>query len=286
MAKKQLAPEIRRMAELLHAEVVGRLYACEKLEDETERIEDSRVLYGWSLLTQEVLIRLAEASLKLLYLIHFNRPSKRGHSLVDLWAQLPKEVQQEVNVKRFDFPGGERGVSFEEYDMDDFQNVRYSHERHPGGQITAFETRRLFLDSFAVTNLAEEWLGEIRAWPWAEALSTALTGYRISPIGDGKFDVLIDHPIEPMDWAGAIIEPTGEQYVWTLYCGFTDEAGKGRSFQIPALLYEWPIEELVADSVGECAEKVYRAYQEPCYALLEATQETENHKQLIDQDRQ
>ena len=270
------------MAELLHAEVVGRLHACEKLEDETERIEDPRVLYGWSLLTQEVLIRLAEASLKLLYLIHFNRPSKRGHSLVDLWTQLPEEV----NAKRCDFPGGERGVSFEEYDMDDFQNVRYSYERHFTGPITTFETRRLFLDSFVATSLAEEWLGEIEAWPWAGTISTALTGYRISPIGDGRFDVLIDHPIEPMDWAGAIIEPTGEQYVWTLYCGFTDEAGKERSFQIPAPLYEWPIEELVADTVGECAEKVYRAYQEPCYALLKAIQEAESTKQLMDQSRQ
>ena len=64
MPQKQLSPEIRQMAELLHAETVGRLYACEHLESESERIEDPRVLYGWSLLTQEVLIRLGEASLK------------------------------------------------------------------------------------------------------------------------------------------------------------------------------------------------------------------------------
>ena len=78
MTRGQLNPEMRQMAYLLHAEVVGRLHACEHPENEVERITDHRVLYGWSLLTQEVLIRVAEATLKLLYLVHFGRPSKWG----------------------------------------------------------------------------------------------------------------------------------------------------------------------------------------------------------------
>ena len=66
MSDDKLAPEIRRMEELLHTEILGRLLACEHLENEFEQIDDPRVFYGWNLLTQEVLIRLAEASFKLL----------------------------------------------------------------------------------------------------------------------------------------------------------------------------------------------------------------------------
>ena len=276
MLRKHLAPKIRRMAELSYAEIVGRLHACEHLETEAERIDSPRVLYGWNLLTQEVLIRLAEASLKLLYLLYFNRPSKRGHSLMDLWAQLPKAVQEEVNTKRRGFPGGQLGVGFAEYDAYDFQSVRYSYEHLVAGQTTTFKVRRLFLDSLAAKDLAEEWLGDIAVWPWAGMISTALAGYKILPFGDGRFDILIEDPIEPMDWAGAIVEAKGEQYIWTLYCGFTDRAGKKHSFEIPGILYSWPIEDLLADSVGKCAEKVYRAYQEPSVALLKAIQAAES----------
>ena len=279
MSQKPLSPKIRQMAELLHAEIVGRLHACEHLENEAERVDDPRVLYGWNLLTQEVLIRLAEASLKLLHLVHFNKPPKKVHRLADLWAQLPEEVHHAVEARRRCFAGGERGVSFTEYDMADFQNVRYSYERLVGGQTLSFETRRLFLDSFATRNLAEEWLGDIRVWPWAGMISSVLAGYKITPIENGKFEILIEDPIEPMDWVGAIIEVQGSQYIWTLYCGFTDEAGNNRSFQIPALLYPGPIQDLFADSVERCAEKVYGAYSEPCVALQKALQEAANSKQ-------
>ena len=279
MSQRPLSPKIRQMSELLYAEIVGRLHACAHLENGAERVEDPRVLYGWNLLTQEVLIRLAEASLKLLHLVHFNKPPERVHALADLWAQLPAEVRDAVEAKRRCFAGGERGVSFAEYDMADFQNVRYSYERLMGGQTLSFETRRLFYDAFATRDLAEEWLGEIRVWPWAGMTSPTLAGYKIIPVTNGTFEVVIEDPIEPMDWAGAVIEVQGNQYVWTLYCGFTDEAGNDRSFEIPALLYPGPIQDLFADSVERCVEKVYRAYSEPCVDLQKAVQEATISKQ-------
>ena len=278
MNDDKLAPEIRRMAELLHAEILGRLFACEHLENEFEQIDDPRVFYGWNLLTQEVLIRLAEASLKLLHLLHFNKPSKKAHSLVDLWSQLPEAIQDAVEAKRKGIPGGERGVSFKEFDMDDFQDVRYSHERLLGGRTISFETRRLYLDSLAVRSVAEELLGEIRVWPWAGMLSPALAGYKIIPIENERFDISIEEPIEPMDWAGAIIEANGGQYAWTLYCGFTGSDGERRSYKFPGLLYSWPLEEIMGDTVEACVEKVYEAFNDPCVPLLTAVKEAENSK--------
>ena len=197
---------------------------------------------------------------------------------MDLWEQLPEAVQDEVNAKRRHYPNGERGVSFAEYNMDDFQNVRYSYERLVGGQTIRFETQRLSFDSLAARNVAEEWIGDIAVWPWAGIVSTDLAGYEILPLSDGTFDVLIDDPIEPMDWAGAIIEAKDEQYVWTLYCGFTDKAGEMRSYKIPSLLYPWPIEDLFNDSVSKSAEQIYRAYQEPCIPLLKAIEEAGSAK--------
>ena len=273
MPPRQLTSEIRRIAELQYAELVGRLHACEHLENEIERIQVPQILYGWNLLTQEILIRLSESALKLLYLLHFNKQPPKGHSLAKLWAQLPKPVQEEVEAKRRSFPGGERGTSFDTYSMDEFQNVRYSYERIAGGETVSFEVRRLFFDSFAAVDLAQEWLGEIEVWPWAGLLSSALSKYKILPLNHGRFEVIIDEPIEPMDWAGAIIEPQDGRYTWTLYFGFTKSAGDKRSFELPSLYYPWPIEDLFHDDVGECAEQIYRAYQEPCPALLQAIHE-------------
>ena len=71
MRSREITPELREMAELQHAELFGRLHACEILEDGLEQIADPHVLYGWSMLTQEVLIRLGEASLKLLHILQF-----------------------------------------------------------------------------------------------------------------------------------------------------------------------------------------------------------------------
>ena len=280
MSQKQLSPKFRRMAELQYTEIVGRLHACEHLENEFESTKDHRVLYGWNLLTQEVLIRLAEASLKLLHVLHSNGEPPPGHSLASLWEKLPVAVQEGVLGKRRDLPNGENGVSFGEYDKDDFQDVRYSFERRVGGQTMQFEHRRLYLDSLAATCLATDWLGKITAWPWAGLLDPALAAYKIVPTGDGRFDVWTDNPIEPMDWAGAIIEPKDGKYIWTLYFGFTDRESNKRSYKLESLYYPWPIEDLFADSVSECAEKIHRAYQEPGPALLKAIEEAAEQKGL------
>ena len=276
MAQKQIQPKIRQMTELQYSEIVGRLHACETLENEAESVDDPRVLYGWNMLTQEVLLRAAEASLKLLYLLHFEKQSKRGHDLSRLWEQLPKSVQVEVETERKDLPGGEQGVSFAEYDEDTFRDVRYSHESRLGGQSMMFEHRRLYLDCLSIASLAEKWLGEIRVWPWAGFISPDLAGYKIIPVKEGKFDVVIDNPIEPMDWAGAVIEKVQGKYSWTLYFGYTDKEGESRGFKIPSFAYQWPINELFHETVGKCAEQIHRAYQEPGPPLLAAIKEAES----------
>ena len=278
MSQKQISSNIRQRAELQYAEIVGRLYACEHLENEFESIKDHRVLYGWNLLTQEVLIRLSEASLKLLHMIHSNNDPPRGHSLASLWGELPVEVQQDVLVRRREFPNGNVGVNFGEYDMDDFQDVRYSSERRIGGQTMRFEHRQLYLDSLAVTSLAGDWLGGIAAWPWAGLLDPSLEGYKIVPFGDGRFEVWTDNPIDPMDWAGAIIEPKDDKYIWTLYFGFTDKANNKRSCRLASLYYPWPMADLLSDSVAACVEKIHKAYEEPCPALLKVIEEAAQQK--------
>lgn len=276
MGQMPIPPEIRKNAELQFSEIFGRLHACQTLEEEAQRVDDSRVLYGWNMLTQEVLLRAAEASLKLLYLVHFKKQSKRGHDLSKLWAQLPESVQREVEAERKTFPGGDRGVSFAEYDMGTFQDVRYSHERLFGGKSIRFEVGRLCLDCIAIVGVVEKWLGDISVWPWAGFMDPELSGYKVIPVQEGKYDVLVENPIEPMDWAGAVIEQQQGKYIWTLYCGFVDRNGGKRSYQIPSLTYQWPIGELMHDSVIECVEQIHQAFQQPSYPLQKAIEEAES----------
>ena len=269
MPPKKISQETRRKAELQYAEIVGRLYACEFLENGIETIKDYRVLYGWGLLSQEVLIRIAEAALKLLFELYTGNRPPRTHSLQNLWQRLPEEVQNEVEDQR-----GE-GLSFSDYDNATFQDVRYFADRRGNGQIVSFEARRLYLDSLSVTNVIKGWLGEITIWPWSGVLGKELKGYNVSPTKDHKFDVWIDDPIEPLDWAGAIIEPKGNGYVWTLYFGLTDKAGIKRSCQLPSLHYMhlWTIKELIAPTVSESVAQIRRAYSEPCVPLLKAMED-------------
>ena len=265
---KNLQADVRRKAELQYAEIVGRLTTRANIwKNEFEQINDHRVLYGWGLLTQEVLIRLAEASLKLLFELHSGKQPRRIHSLQELWREIPSEVKNEVEKERG------ASLSFGSYDHDIFQDVRYFADRRGGGQTVSFEARKLFLDSLSVTNVVKSWLGEIEIWPWSGLLDKNLEGYRVLPIEDGKFDVWIDKPIEPMEWAGAIIEPIAAGYVWTLYFGFTNEAGEERSYKIPSLQYPWPMNDLVSSSIVECVEQIDKAYKDPCPALLKAIEE-------------
>ena len=265
--QKNFSQETRHQAELQFAEIVGRLHACEHLENGAEQIEDHKVLYGWNFLTQEVLIRLAEATLKLVYQIYFDDKPPHGHSLKNLWDKIPADAQKEIEDKRG------QALSFEEYNSGTFQDVRYSAERLKGGQTTSFGMRRLYLDSLAATGVAEDWLGEITTWPWAAILDEVLAGYQILPMTDDTFEVWVKEPIEPMDWAGAIITPRENVYFWTLYFGFTDRHGEKHGYELPCFAYPWPMTELFATSVVECVEKIHRAYQEPSHALRTALEE-------------
>ena len=224
------------------------------------------------MLTHEVLIRLAEAALKLIYQLYFDDTPPHGHDLNALWSEIPLDAQEEIEAERG------QPLSFSEYDGGTFQDVRYSAERLRGGRTVGFEMRRLYLDSLAATSVAEDWLGEVTAWPWSGILDKALVGFQILPLDDGSFEVWITDPIEPMDWAGAIITAKDSQYVWTLYFGFRDKNGKSASYKLPWVAYPWPMRELFSDSVSECVEKVYKAYQEPSRALLEALQEARRGK--------
>ena len=62
----------------------------------------------------------------------------------------------------------------------------------------------------------------------------------VREIGDGRYEFFLDQPIEPMNWAGAIVEPVGSRYGWTLYWGYTDRDGEKHSFKLPGLAYLGP----------------------------------------------
>ena len=282
------------MAEIQYAEIIGRIYACYSLIELGTEVgsdnspnrrpgygwADPRVRYGWNLLTMEVLIRLAEASLKLLHMLYNNEKPPRGHALSVLWSKLPQEVQKEVQARRLDYPEGDGGVSFSDYGMEDFQDARYSMERLAGGKMLSFHPRRLFHDSRAVAHVAEDWLGPLRVWPWSMEVDSELADYDVIPFREGYFDVHAKKPVPPMDWAGAIIEPKDDQFLWTLYCGFTDAKGEKHSYQVDSMTYLWPLQDLLASTVEECLGKIHIAYENPSQspALLSALEQATNMK--------
>ena len=96
----------------------------------------------------------------------------------------------------------------------------------------------------------------------------------VREIGDGKYELFMDDPIEPMDWAGAIIEPVDSQYGWTLYWGYTDGEGEKHSFKLPGLVYPDPL----ADTVEECIEKVKSAFDNPAQPLAVSVMEARARK--------
>lgn len=224
------------------------------------------------MLMHEVLIRLAEATLKLIYQLYFDDKSPHGHSLSDLWSKIPADAQEEIEARRG------APLSLIEYDGGTFQDVRYSAERLKGGRTVRFEMRRLYSDSLAATSVAEDWLGDVKTWPWSGILDKALAGYRVLPLDDGRFEVWVTDPIEPMDWAGAIITAKDDLYVWTLYFGFVDKNSERAGYELPCMSYPWRMQELFASSVVESVEKIHKAYQEPSHALQKALQDARRGK--------
>lgn len=96
----------------------------------------------------------------------------------------------------------------------------------------------------------------------------------VRKIEDGKHEVVMNPPIEPMDWAGAIVEPFGSQYAWTLYWGYTDRTGRKRGFELPGVAYPDPL----ANTLEECVEKVKSAYANPAPPLAIAVEEARANK--------
>lgn len=91
----------------------------------------------------------------------------------------------------------------------------------------------------------------------------------VREIGDGKYEFFLDYPIEPMNWAGAIVESVGLRYGWTLYWGYIDMGGEKHSFKLPRLAYPDPI----ADTIEECIEKVKKAFDNPVAPLAASVAE-------------
>ena len=96
----------------------------------------------------------------------------------------------------------------------------------------------------------------------------------VREIRDGRYEFFLDKPIEPMNWAGAIIEPVGSQYGWTLYWGYTDRNGEKHSSKLPGLAYSDPL----ADTVEECVEKVKSAFENPAGPLAASIAEARSRK--------
>ena len=271
-AHQHLDPNIRTMAELLYSEVQGRIHACGLLEDEARSIGEPDLQYGFSLATQELLLRTAEASLKLLYLLHFNKPSGRIHSLKDLWDAFPGEVQKEVEAIYRDMTGFDEGLNFAKYDINDFQQARYPYEYLVQGQQIGIEPQSLILDCYAVLQTADKWLGAMPIWPWAGRVEITSNTLRVPLVEDGKVWVWIRDRDNPAEFRVAVIEETKGHFTWTLFYGFTDKTGRRRVIQIPREHYIEHPSRPAADSVGLCAAMIYSTCTEPKPDLVRVMQ--------------
>ena len=281
ISRKDMTDSVRYQSQLMYAELCGKLYACEFLEDQAEKLEDHRALYGWTFFTQESLVRTAELALKLLYFIHVGRRQEKGHDLSVLWRKLPKKAKEEVNAARSTFPDGENGVSFQDYDDEKFRLSRYSYEKLEAGETVQFAHRQLYLDILSVASVAGGLIGEIRVWPWSGIREKDLQGYKVVPVNEDVFDVYIDGTIEPFDWEGAIIKtvPRNGKYYWTLYWFYTNKYGKKCSFELPALaVCGWTAEELTQDTIEGCLQQIHQARQNPGTVMLKAIEEAKAAK--------
>ena len=273
VSRKDMTDSVRYQIQLMYAELCGKLYACEFLEDQEEKLEDHRALYGWNFFTQEGLVRTAELALKLLYFIHVGKRQGKGHDLSVLWLKLPKRAKEEVNAERLAFPGGENGVSLQDYDDEKFRLSRYSHEKLEAGETVSFAHRQLYLDILSVASVTGGLIGEIKVWPWSGIMEKDLQGYKVVPVNEDVFDVYIDDAIEPFDWEGAIIktDPSNGKYYWTLYWFYADKYGEKCSFKIPALaVCDWTSAELTQDTIEGCLQQIHQARQNPGIVMLKA----------------
>ena len=275
MEDLHLSDKNRRIAENLFADALGRLAACGDLNRGYSREQDQRLLYGYAMLTKESLLRSAELVLKLVHLMQTNTTWPKGHDLRELWRKLPQTVKDSIDKKR-ETQGGP--FSFEDFTKREFEKARYMWEI-PDGQTTGYEPKKLYDDTEAVLSWANDQLGPIRIWPWAGNLDADLAGYRVTPLANGNYEVVIDSPINPLDWAGAVIEPLAAgsgsaiSYRWTLLFGYTGDDGHKASYKLRCETLSLPLAEMFKGSVGECVAQIALAYNNPNHALAMALQE-------------
>lgn len=280
MEDVQLSNENRRIAENLFADILGRLAACSDLYLSYSRQQDQRMLYGYAMLMNESLLRSAELALKLIHLLSANSRWPKGHDLRELWRKLPQTVKDSIDKKRE--TQGEP-FSFEDYTTEDFEKARYMWEI-PDGQNSGYEPKRLYDDTEAALSWAYDQLGSIRIWPWAGSLNVRLAGYKVTPLANGTYEVVIDTPVSPLDWAGAIIHPMSSKeeeklsYGWELSFGYTGSDGQKHQRRMSCAALPLPLTETIKDSVEDCVEEIDRAYNNPGGALAKALLEAREDK--------
>lgn len=268
---KVISNKTRHEAEIMLAAIVGRGEALDVLMKNGDELQYQKMTYGFNLSVQELAIRFGESCLKLLLHIERDGEETRGHALSELWEKVPSYAKEYLQRDHG------RQLCFGDYDTGSFQWVRYPSEYMADGKTIRFEPERIYADSIAVMSLATRWMSAdgrtdvISVWPWSGKFRQELGNYRVMPTKEDKYDVILDEPIEPMDWAGAIIETKEGQYFWTLYFGFTSADGQKKSYKLPSVLCEkWKINELAFRSVEECVEQIHAEYSNPGIALQEA----------------
>ena len=190
-------------------------------------------------------------------------------------------AREEVNAERLTFPGGENGVSLQDYDDEKFRLSRYLHEKLGAGETVSFAHRQLYLDILSVASVTGGLIGEIKVWPWSGIIEKDLQGYKVVPVNEDVFDVYIDNVIEPFDWEGATIktDPRNGKYYWTLYWFYTDKFGEKHNFEIPALLVcDWTPAELTQDTIEGCLQQIHQARQDPSIAMLKSDRKSQGCK--------
>ena len=276
---KVISNKTRHEAEIMLAAIVGRAEALDVLMKNADELQDQKMTYGFNLSVQELAIRFGESCLKLLLHLERDGEETRGHSLSELWERVPSYAKGYLQGNHG------RQLCFGDYDTGSFQRVRYPSEYMSDGKTIRFEPERIYEDSIEAMSLAIRWMSAdgrmdvISVWPWSGKFRQELMNYRVMPTKDDKYDVKLDEPIEPMDWAGAIIETKEGQYFWTLYFGFTSGDGQKKSYELPSVVCaKWKINELALRSVEECVEQIHSEYSNPGIALQEAINQAYSEK--------
>ena len=132
---KIIDPNIMEMARLSYSEIDGRLHACEILTEQTMTTDSPEIQFGLTTATQELLLRTAEASLKMLFMLEFNEEPKRDHDLKQIWDRLSPEMKREIEEEYQGISPFPEGANFKIYSMKDFQKAGVKRRGTIKGQI-------------------------------------------------------------------------------------------------------------------------------------------------------